>query len=240
MSIVASIESPGIREQHLLRRRNNPLFAEDRRLISDEELVRARMDDGIEKDNFTVSFQTLVRRAVELQSNAPSETVLEIKEELDRCYQQACALPGDTGQIRQAIRRLVAVIMQAVSRGAGNDVLAQQQLREEEIARTAHFELQEIPLVAALTHTDSPIREDELIPSLLSEPEATLRPALQIFDDAQLAALLHDATAWLGERDPQRQLQDAWQRLETIETAFRDGTPHSQPGRTATGSHETD
>ncbi len=212
----------GIRERHLLRRKHNPLFNEKQSDISNEDLARARLDDGVEMDGFMNDFQLLVQKAVDLKPNTPSETILEIKQELDRSYQQACTLPGDQQQIKNGIKKLLAHIMQAIRAGAGDDAYARQQLDDEETARTLHFELQELPLVAALTHPHSPIAEDELIPSLLSEPAETLVQTLQLFDENQIVSILSGAEALLKQRDPQRALVDAWQGLKLIETCYHD------------------
>ncbi len=208
---------PGIREQHMLRRRNNPLFDEDRRDVANEDLASARLDDGLELDRFMEEFQSLVQRAIDLKPNTPSETVLEIKAALDKAYQQACALPGDQTQVKKAITQLVSAIMRAIRNGIGDDALAEQELEDEDTARRTHFGLQELPLVSALTHPESPIGENELIPSLLSEPEQTLAPSLTIFDRGQMEVLCEDARAFLSQRDPDRTLDDAWRRLELME-----------------------
>jgi hypothetical protein len=213
---------PGVRERHLLRKRQNPLFDAHQSDVSNEQLATARLDDGVEMDGFHRDFQLLVRRAVELEPNTPSDTILELKEELDRAYQRACALPGDQAEIKNSIKKLLTLIMQAVRSGSGNDAYAKRQLDDEEAAREVHFELQELPLVSALTHPDSPIAEDELVPSLLSEPVETLEPSLQLFDEGQLACILSDAEKLLQLKDPQRRLADAWQALKLIEACHRD------------------
>ncbi len=222
---------PGIREQHLLRKKHNPLFAGEQSDVGADELVRARIDDGAEMDVFLRDFQQLVQQAVDLEPNTPSDTILEIKQELDRSYQQACTLPGDQEQIKTAIKKLLASIMHAIRVGAADDSYAQQQLDEEDAARKLHFELQELPLVSALTHPQSPIAADELIPSLLSEPAETLLPSLQIFDENQIASILLGAETLLKEKDPQHKLDEAWQRLRLIETWHHTVQPNSGNGR---------
>jgi hypothetical protein len=224
-------DKPGVREQHLLRRKHNPLFDEQRRDVSNEALARARLDDGVEMDSFMTDFQRLVQKAVDLKPNTPSETVLEIKQELDRSYQRACALPGDQQQIKGAIIKLLASIMRAIRAGAGNDAYAQQQLDDEDAARKLHFEMQELPLVSALTHPQSPVAEDELIPSLLSEPAEALTRTLRLFDENQLAAILSGAQALLKQRDPQRALAAAWQGLQLIEAGYHDMQADSTANR---------
>ena len=222
-------DRPGVREQHLLRRKDNPLFDADRRDVSNELLARARLEDGVEMDRFVAEFQALVQKAVDLEPNAPSETILEIKEKLDRSYQMACALPGDQTQVKNAVRKLVAAIMQAIRAGIGNDAYAAQKLEDEEMARQIHFEMQELPLVCALTHPESPVAEDELIPSLLSEPCETLKPTLQMFDEQQLAELYRRATEFLQDRDPEHKLAGAWLGLQEIGDYYRGLKPGTPP-----------
>jgi hypothetical protein len=212
---------PGVRERHLLRKRNNPLFSATDREVSNEALAEARLADGLEMDRFLQEFQALVKRAVELEPNTPSETILEIKEQLDHSYQRVCALPGDQSAIKQAIRQLIEVIMKAVRSGIGNDAYAERQLEEEVIAREAHFELQELALVAALTHADSPVSEEEFVPSLLSEVDENLERCLLLFDEGQLAAISNDAEVFLEKTDPDKQLLDAWRRLALIQDYYR-------------------
>ena len=225
-------EHAGIREQHLLRKKDNPLFDESDSNVSNEALARARMEDGVEMDAFMAEFQSLVQRAAALESNSPSETILEIKEQLDRSYQQCCALPGDQTAVKTAVRKLIETIMRAVESGIGNDAYARQQLEEEALARELHFKLQELPLVAALTAADSPIAENELIPSLLSEPAETLPPTLQLFDEAQMAAIFNEASAFMEGKDPERKLTDTWQRLQLIERAWRHMAVGTAAGQT--------
>jgi hypothetical protein len=219
---------PGTRERHLLRKRDNPLFGAAA-AVSEADIATARRLDHLDQERFMARFRDLVQRAVDLEPNTPSETVLEIKEQLDLSYQQVCALPGDHAEIKQAIARLVNVIMQSVEAGIGNDAFARQQLRDEQIARQAHFELQDVPLVADLTHPESPVAEDELIPTLLSEPVETLGPALRLFDESQLATLWRDATGFLEQLDPDKTVADAWRRLALIEQSYRAMQPQSRP-----------
>ncbi len=214
-------EHTGIREQHLLRKKDNPLFGKSERDVSNEVLAGARMEDGIEMDAFMSDFQALVQRSVELEPNTPSETILEIKEQLDHSYQQCCALPGDQSVVKRAIRKLIETIMRAVEAGIGNDAYARQKLEEEVLARELHFKLQELPLVAALTAADSPITENELVPSLLSEPVNTLASTLQLFDEIQMAAIFNEAGTFLERRDPERKIMDAWQRLQVIKQTWQ-------------------
>lgn len=187
---------PGRRERHLRRRHENPLFAWPPAEVAPEDLLEAQRLDHEEMEAFRGSFRTLVQRAVDLPPDAGSDTVLALKEDLERHYEQACGLAEDHRREREAIVRLIGAIMRAIRAAAGPDPLARQELEDEEAAREIHFRLLTFPLVADILHPQSPITPDELVPSLLCAPFDELEAALDLFDGEQIQAL----TAEAGER----------------------------------------
>lgn len=208
---------PGVREQHLLRKKDNLLFSQQQRSVSSDDFDKARLMDDLDVDRYIRRFEGLVQQAVDLKPNADSQVILELKEQLDQNYQQICALPGETEKVKKAILTLLDLVMKSVWKGVGEDAVAQQKLRDEEVARATHFKIQEISLVAALTHEQSPIVEEELIPSLLSESEDDLTITLSLFDDEQLLSLAADASKYLSERDSSHRHPQAWLRLTQME-----------------------
>ena len=195
MTILFS-ERPGPRERHLRRKRDNPLFV-DGGGVTQAAVDAARSQDREDEVAFVAEFRGLVQEAVDLPPQAESEAVLSLKERLDKAYERASGLGGDQQEVKAAIRKLQSVIMQAVWMGAGDDELARRQLEEEERARTAHFTLLEEPLVADILNPESPLREGELVPTLLGESRETLEIVLELFDEAQLGLLCRDALALL-------------------------------------------
>lgn len=181
---------PGKRERHLLRKQHNPLFPEQQRRISPAQLDEAQRLDHEELVEFISTFRALVHEATRLPDNADSELILSIKERLDQTYEQAARMVDDQHEIQQGVEKLVAVVMQAVKRGAGNDAVARQELADEEAARIAHYALLAYPLVADLLDPDSVIAEEDLLPSLLSASPEELQAACSLFDQDQLAALV--------------------------------------------------
>ena len=113
-------DRPGPRERQLRRRHGNPLFG-----VADgvdpEQLRQAKLADQAEARAFEQSFPALIERAVNLPPTAESDQVLALKEDLDKAYEQAAGLAGDQVRLREAINKLIGVIMQAVWKGAGND-----------------------------------------------------------------------------------------------------------------------
>ncbi|MEA3278966.1 MAG: hypothetical protein U9Q81_27470 [Pseudomonadota bacterium] len=181
---------PGRRERHLRRGHENPLFEWPPREVAPEDLLAAQKADHEEMEIFRESFRTLVQKAVDLEPNAGSETVLGLKEELEKHYEQACGLPEDQEQEKDAIRKLIALIMQAVRKSADNDPLAHRELQEEEQARAIHFRLLEQPLVADILHPETPIEPDELAPALLNATPEQVDAVLEIFDSDHLTLLV--------------------------------------------------
>ena len=217
---------PGRHERHLRRKHQNTLFPEAARRVTPEALHAAQERDHEELVAFIGEFRGLVQRAVALRPTEESEVILELKEALDRAYEQASGLADDQGETRRAIEKLVGVVMNAVRAGAAGDPAALGELQQEEAARAAHFELLEQPLVADILHPDSTIAPDELVPTLLSESKAAVAAALQLFDDAQLALLLRDARDAIERLDGEAPVRArAAERLAMIERAWGAAAP---------------
>ncbi|MES9812695.1 MAG: hypothetical protein ACH255_06005 [Candidatus Thiodiazotropha sp.] len=192
MSLLFS-ERPGRHERHLLRKHDNPLFPEAARQLTQAQLREAQRRDHEELVAYIGDLRGLVGEAVALGPHEQSDLILGLKERLDQAYETACRLADDQTPNKEAIKKLVEVIMRSVWKGSGNDTLAHQELEQEEIARRAHYELLESPLVADLLDPESPIAQDELLPALLSADQTEFEAAVTLFDPVQLDALLTQA-----------------------------------------------
>ncbi|MCU7813166.1 MAG: hypothetical protein KZQ77_18330, partial [Candidatus Thiodiazotropha sp. (ex Notomyrtea botanica)] len=111
-----------------MRKHNNPLFPEDQRSLTQGELTEAQRLDHEELEAYIGDLRKLVGEAVALGPHEQSDVILELKERLDKAYESASRLADDQSPNKEAIQKLVAVIMRAVWQGAGNDTLAQQEL----------------------------------------------------------------------------------------------------------------
>ncbi|MEJ2608603.1 MAG: hypothetical protein P8179_00650 [Candidatus Thiodiazotropha sp.] len=200
-------ELPGRHERHLLRKFNNLLFPEEKRQLTQEQLTDAQRLDHEELVAYIEELRKLVGEAVALGPHEQSDIILELKERLDKAYETSCRLADDQTPNKQAIKKLVEVIMQAVWKGAGNDTLAHQELKQEEEARRIHFELLETPLVADLLDPQSLILKDELLPVLLSAKQAEFEAAVIIFDPQQLTELCQQGEVFFNQAGE----GDAWQ-----------------------------
>ena len=191
---------PGRRERHLRRRHGNPLFGWPAQEVAPEDLLAAQKTDHEEMLAFRERFQALVKRAMELPPDAGSDTILELKQDLEIAYEQTHGLPEDHQRERDALRRLVDLIMKAIVRAAGADPLARQELADEAAARAIHQRLLEQPLVADLLHPDSPIDRDALAPSVLSAAPDEVCAVAEILAPQETTELVDRCEALLDAR----------------------------------------
>jgi len=224
MSLVFS-SNPGAGERHLQRQYHNPLFPSERREFDTQRLSDARFADEQEQEEFTREFHKLLEEVAQLETNEGSEIMLELKSRLDQAYEQCSGLMGEHEAEKQAITKLVTVIMNAIQHSAQGDSEAELNLREEEQARMSHYQLLQAPLVADLLRPHSPILQDELVATLLTESEEAVNAAFQLFDQTQQEMLCQQAKELLELKSAEQQdLPEAWKRLEFMEEKIKPKT----------------
>jgi hypothetical protein len=75
----------------------------------------------------------------------------------------------------------------------------------------------EYPLISDLMRPDTPISQEELIPTLLQADQDELEAVLWMFEPEQLVAIRQDAESLLGQRLSQGvELPGAWANLQLI------------------------
>lgn len=216
------LEPPGRRERHWRRRHTNPLFGDPAPVLTARERDQARQQDWEELASFRGQFESLVQETTRLRPSETSDRILTIKERLDQCYEQVCGLGGNQSQFKEAIGRLVELVMQSVRRGAAGDPQALAMLDTEHNARKLHYQLLEHPIVADLLAPDSPIGPAELTPSLLCCSEQELAAALHLFDADQLELLVQEGGQLLsGLESAGTKLPDAQQRLTQLQQRLK-------------------
>lgn len=196
-------ENPGAHERHLLRRQQNPLFGSRASEVNSDTLQHCQKVDHDILQQFMHDFRQVMSQAVALNANEDSEVILAIKEKLDKLYAASVSVADDQRRVQAAIKKLLGVVMQAVKNGAAEDPRALQELAQEEAAREAHFAFLVSPLVADILDLDSPIENDDLLPTLLSAESDDLRLAIQLFDEQQLQFFLQQGKHLLDTLDSQ-------------------------------------
>jgi hypothetical protein len=210
-------ELPGRFERHLMRKHDNPLFQAPQNQLNQEQLTEAQRLDHEELVAYIENLRKLVGEAVALGPHEQSDVILELKERLDKAYETSCRLADDQTPNKQAILKLVEVIMRAVWKGAGNDTLAHQELQQEEAARKTHYALLEHSLVADLLDPKSLILENELLPVLLSADQDEFEAAITLFDPAQLEELCRQGAVLFATAPNTEAWKSAEQRFEILQ-----------------------
>jgi len=185
-------ENPGAFERHLIRRENNPLFGDRQTEVNSDTLMDVQKKDHEILQQFMLDFKEVMTKAISFKPNEDSEVILEIKDALDKLYGVSVCVADDQSRVRESIKKLIAVIMQSVRKGAGDDAHALQELDQEDMAREGNFNFLDSKLVADILDPDSPIEDVDLIPTLLSAQKDDLALASQLFDKEQLVFILSE------------------------------------------------
>lgn len=191
--------NPGAFERHLIRRNENILFQARQTEVTSDTLQENQKKDHDILQQFMSDFRDVMSQAVTLKPNEDSEVILEVKDKLDKLYATSVSVADDQARVRESIKKLLDVIMNSVRKGAGDDSHAIQELQQEEAARKANFAFLESKLVADILDPDSPIENDDLIPTLLSAEKDDLALATQLFDEEQMAFLLSEGENLLNK-----------------------------------------
>ncbi len=198
-------ENPGAHERHLIRRHNNVLFGARQTEVNSDSLQENQKKDHDILQQFMVDFRDAMTKAVNLKPNEDSEVILEVKDSLDKLYATSASVADDQARVRESIKKLLTVIMQSVRKGAGDDAHALQELDQEESAREANMDFLESKLAADILDPDSPIDNDDLIPTLLCAEKDDLALATQLFDEEQMTYLLSESENLLNKLDAEGQ-----------------------------------
>lgn len=213
---------PGSRERQIQRQYNNPLFSEQQRTITAAELKKIQDDDLAQLAVFSKEFQTLFDSASQLAENVQSDVILKLKEDADRLYELAACLPGDNSSAQESLLKLIAIIMQAVKHGAGDDPKALSELQQETDARDMHTALMDIPLVVDMLNPESLIDPDNLAATMLSADPKELQAGLQLFELDQITQLYNDAESLMHKcADEGHDVSAAQTRLDIIANALQ-------------------
>lgn len=171
--------------------------------ITQDMVNEMQRKDAAELNSFKSEFTGLLDRATALEPNTDSETILKLKEDLDRLYEQCAGLAGKSSKFREGIAKLTEVVMQAVRNGAANDPVALSELEQEATARQMHYRLLEFPVVSHLLRPDSPVESHELAAVILGESVEAADAILSMLQEDQIELLCQQAEKLVSEHDEQ-------------------------------------
>jgi len=194
-------ENPGAHERHLIRRHENILFGDRATEVTSNSLQQNQKIDHDILQRFMLDFREVVNKAVALKPNEDSEVILAVKDQLDKIYASSISVADDQTRVKESIKKLLNVVMLSVRKGAAQDPQALQELAQEDTAREANFTFLESKLVADILDPESPIDNEDLLPTLLCAEKDDLALATQLFDLEQITFLLEQGKQLLDKLD---------------------------------------
>lgn len=213
---------PGSWERQLQRQYDNSLFSH-LPPITQSRVDEAQRKDEAERRTFMQAFQNLLQQVADLDAQVKVEAVLKLKKQIESLYEQCAALGGHFSAEKQGLHNLYELIVQSILENVTLDLNAQNQLKQEVAEQEKHVALLEHPLVAHLLHPQSPIPQDEIVPTLLTEDEASLRAAMSLFAIPQRQILYQEAKQLLTRLKGEGYLLPiSWKRLEVIEQLLKE------------------
>lgn len=216
--ILQPSKNPGAYERHLKRRHNNALFEQRQTTMTQDEQMEAQQQDHDTLLAFMQEFQQALEETVTLKPTSDSEVVLRLKERLDKLYEASCIIPDEQQETKEALKKLLSIIMASIRNGAGSDPTAYRELDQEEAARKAHFDLLQSSLVADLLNPASPIIKEDLLPTLLSAEKEDLALVVSLFDETQLESIVKEGTILLNRLEKNAvNIKEAAENLVFIE-----------------------
>ncbi len=189
-------DAPGSQERHLIRKYDNPLFGAVE-VLTQVDVDHARQNDIDEYQSFLEDFNILLNEVSVLTGAVETEMILAMKERIDTLYECCVSFGVEQNEYKTALQKLHHTIMNAIRQAAKADSMALKELEREQEVRKLHIELMEYKLVSDLLRSDSPIKDNELVPTLLSEDAEAVQVVMSLFEPKQQQAIRNEAKALL-------------------------------------------
>ncbi|VAW73190.1 hypothetical protein MNBD_GAMMA12-552 [hydrothermal vent metagenome] len=189
-------DAPGSQERHLIRKYDNPLFGAIKELTQ-TDIDNARQNDIDEYQSFLEDFNHLLKEVSILTGAVETEIILEMKERIDTLYERCVSFGVEQSEYKTALQKLHHTIMNAIRQAAKADSMVIKELEREQEVRKLHIELMEYKLVSDLLRSDSPIKDNELVPTLLSEDAEAVQVVMSLFEPKQQQAIRNEAKTLL-------------------------------------------
>jgi len=161
----ASTDGPGCFERHLQRRRQNPLFPTDRQDVGPIEIDQARLRDNAERSTLKSRILETLHPLMEGPDSVDGQTAIDLLQKLHHLVERVYQSDQGLEQEAAALQRGYQTLSESIRSVRGPEYSAQ--LDSAARALQAQVTLFSAPLLATLSRTDSPMRQDELVPSIL-------------------------------------------------------------------------
>jgi hypothetical protein len=176
-------EHPGCFERHLQRKYGNPLFPPDARAVTQEQVDLARLIDWAEAEEVRQRFLSLAGRIAKAPESVPYAEALDVRKAIDDLLARAAEIGGPLKDDVPEFFRMYELAVQEMLAALHDKPDLAEQLRFALAVSTEKRKRFNNPFVAQLERKDTPIRPEEVIPSLLSETPETIRLMVEMVSD---------------------------------------------------------
>lgn len=215
-------EHPGCFERHLQRKHRNPLFGATAGAVSQDDIYAARARDALERENLHAAVVGLAERLAGLHSPLTFHEANMLREEIDALLQRAAELGSSALDDDARLIQLQDALLRDM-----RHVGTQNPEAEPAVAEAEHFYRARImgsrnSFLAQCARVDSPIRPEDVLPSLLSEDIPTIHATVASLahDQPLLGTLREQARALVAEVEAAREvvpgLQDKLRALGAV------------------------
>jgi hypothetical protein len=165
---------PGCFERHLQRRYNNVLFPFHRRNITNEDVEQARKKDDYYESMFYNKYAVVLAWIKNPdKENSPVDTVSDFYRNMESLIDEAYSIGGDHSKEINVLQEIANNLREALSKKMPN-------VKEYFEVYSAGRKLQRIGYLRQLNREDSPILNEDDIPSLLSEDGDTIERTIAL------------------------------------------------------------
>lgn len=157
---------PGCFERHLQRRDGNALFPVERRSVSNQEIEEARKRDRPEQERFHKKVDELAKQFRSLEK-MPTKQVPTLLQDIQSLIEDAASIGGEALSRIPDLEKIEDDFIQQLNSAMpeGKEMLA---------GAKSLSAIERIPYLAQRKRRDTPILENEEVPTLLSEDFATI------------------------------------------------------------------
>ena len=158
-------------EAHLIRRHNNPYFAEPRRFVSAEELDEAKRIDNRDLIAAEERFEELLResKAICVSKHTKSGDAIKLRARLEELVRFSMGIGGRAKWLASKLDKLRDSIIIVLRNAFSNDKKNLEYIEQADLSYEDNMRKFALPVFAQLLREDSPIPPDEMLPTILSE-----------------------------------------------------------------------
>lgn len=180
-------ENPGAFELHLLRRCNNLLFQKERRIVSQSDIAAAVAQDKLDSRLLEKHFHQLVERILHDIGNKTTWGELnKVRERIDFLIETSAGIGGAASEIKDKLQQLRQSLIFTARQGFSKNIEYLHLLNEAEDYHETNITKFSVPFIAQMGRKNSPIPNNELVPSLLIKKPETIRTVMSHLMDTEL------------------------------------------------------